>query len=86
MAPHEPPGQRPQRKRADRDQQHDVIAALLPDQDAQHHAAHPHDGQDRADPVDPAVSRVRDILRSPIWASTTAMTTASRRKPTRQDR
>ena len=65
MAPHEPAGERPQRERADRDQQHDVVAALLPHQDAQHHAAHPHDGQARADRVDLPRSRVRDVLEEP---------------------
>ena len=65
MAPHEPAGERPQRERADRDQQHDVVAALLPHQDAQHHAAHPEDGQDRADPVDLPLARVRDVLDEP---------------------
>ncbi len=40
----EPAGKRPQRDRAERDQQRDVVAALLPDEDAEHDAAHAEDG------------------------------------------
>ena len=65
MAPYEPAGERPERERADRDQQHDVVAALLPHQDAQHHAAHPQHGQDRANGVDLTRARVRDVLHEP---------------------
>ena len=62
MAPHEPAGERPQRERADRDQERDVVSAFLPYQDAEHHAAHADDGQAGADPIDLPLARVRDVL------------------------
>ena len=65
VAPHEPAGERPQRERADRDQQQDVVPALLPHEDAEHHAAHPDHGQDRAAQVDLPLPRVRDVLEQP---------------------
>ena len=65
MAPHEPAGERPQRDGPDRDQQPDVLAALLPHEDAQHHAAHPHHGQPRADHVGVPIPGVWDILEEP---------------------
>jgi hypothetical protein len=52
FAPDEPPGQHRERHGPDRHQQADVLAALLPDQDPQHDAAHADDGQDGADDVD----------------------------------
>ena len=62
VAPHEPARERRQRQRAEHDQQHDVVAAFLPDQDAEHHAAHAQDREDRSDDVEVSVARVRDVL------------------------
>ena len=63
LAPHEPVDQRRHGDRADRQERTDGFAAFLPDQDAQHDAAHAQDGEDRADHVDapgPGVGHVVD--------------------------
>ncbi len=62
MTAHQPARERPERKSADRYQEHDVVATLLPHQDPQHHAAHPQHGQDRAAAVDLPVPRVGNVL------------------------
>ena len=49
---HEPPGEAGHRDDPEPDQQCDVLAALLPHQDAEHDAAHADDRQHRAAPVD----------------------------------
>jgi hypothetical protein len=43
----------------------DRLSALLPDEDPEHGAAHPDDGERRADRVDLPRSRVRDVLDGP---------------------
>jgi hypothetical protein len=43
----------------------DRLTALLPDEDPEHGAAHPDDGERRADRVDLPRSRVRDVLDEP---------------------
>ena len=48
----EPPGERAEADDADREQRADRRAALLPDQDPEHDAAHAEDGEDRAHDVD----------------------------------
>ena len=65
LAAHEPVGEQRERDRSDRDQQPDVLASFLPDEDAEHEAAHPEHGEDRADHVDlprPGVGHVVDEL------------------------
>ena len=61
VAPHQPTGQRPERERADRDGQPDELAALLPDQNPQDHAAHADDREDGPRSVDLAGAGVGDI-------------------------
>ena len=61
LAPHEPAGERPERDEADRDQDADVLAALLPDEDAEHDAAHADGREHRADDVDVARPGVRHV-------------------------
>ena len=68
LAPHEPPGQRDQGDRPDRHEQDDELPALLPDQDAEHDAAHADDRQHRADDVDLAGPGVRHVLDEPDLA------------------
>ena len=46
LAPHQPPGQEPERDHPERKQQTDRLTAFLPHQDAQHHAAHAENRQD----------------------------------------
>ena len=50
---------------AHREQRADRAAALLPDEDPEHDAAHPERRQDRADDVDAAISRVRRVVDAP---------------------
>ena len=57
----EPPGQQRERDRAERHEQADRLAAFLPDEDAEHDAAHADDGQHGADRVDLARSGVFDV-------------------------
>ena len=61
LAPHEPPGQQRERDGAERHEQSDELAAFLPDEDAEHDAAHADDGEDRADHVDLPRPRVRHV-------------------------
>src|SRR5262249_19901022 len=61
LATGEPPGERPEGEDAYRDQRDHEVSALLPDEDPEHDAAHPDRGEDRADDVDAAVTRVRDV-------------------------
>ena len=68
LAPDQPPGQQHQRHGTDDHEQADELAALLPDQDPEHHAAHADDGQDRADHVDLARAGVRDVADQPDLA------------------
>ena len=51
--------------RPNREQRRDRFAALLPDQDAEHQAAHPEDGEDRADDVDGPIACVGHIADQP---------------------
>ena len=53
----QPPGERAERDDADGDQRAHRLAALLPDEDAEHDAAHAERGEDRADDVDAAGRR-----------------------------
>ena len=62
LAPDEPVGEGGERDGADGHQEADELAALLPDEDAEHDAAHADDGQDGADQVDLARSGVGDVL------------------------
>ncbi len=62
LAPHEPAGERPEGEQADRDQDADELAALLPDEDADHDAAHADGRQHRADDVDAARAGVRHVV------------------------
>ena len=74
------------RDRADSQQRADGLAALLPDEDAEHDAAHADDREDRADrstPRGPVYGTSRTSL---MPDSTTAMTTTSSRNATRHDR
>ena len=75
----EPAGERAERDEADRDQEADELPALLPDEDADHDAAHADGRQDRADDVDAARARVRHVADQPRPLRTTAMTTTSSR-------
>ena len=68
LAADEPPGQRAERDGPDRHEQDDVLAALLPHQDAEHDAAHAHDRQHRADDVDAARPGVGDVVDQPDLA------------------
>ena len=87
LAPDEPPGQGRQGHGSDRHEQADELAALLPDEDPEHHPTHAEHGQQGADQVDLAREPVYGTSRiSLIWLSTTAMITTSSAKPTRQDR
>ena len=62
LAPDQPVGERREGEDADRDERSDPLAALLPDEDAQHDAAHAQNGEDRADGVDAPWPGVRHIL------------------------
>ena len=65
LAPDQPAGQRPERDEADRDQDADELPALLPDEDADHDAAHAGRRQHGADDVDApraGVGHVMDAL------------------------
>ena len=62
LAPDEPPRERAEADDPDREQRADGRAALLPDEDPEHDAAHPDRGEDRADDVDAAGARVRDVV------------------------
>ncbi len=62
LAPDQPGGEGREGGDADRDQGAHRLAALLPDEDPQHDAAHAEDGEDRADGVDAAWPGVRDVL------------------------
>ena len=61
----QPPGEEAEAADADREQRADRAAALLPDEDPEHDAAHPERRQDRADDVDAAVSGVRRVVHAP---------------------
>ena len=61
LAPHQPAGQEHERDHAERDQRAHELAALLPDQDAEHDAAHADDRERRADQVDVPVTRVGHV-------------------------
>ena len=61
LAPHEPPRQQDERDRAERDEQHHVVAALLPDKNSEDDAAHADDRQERAHHVDAAHAGVFDV-------------------------
>ena len=83
----QPVDQAGQRDRADAQERADGLAALLPDQDAEHDAAHADDGQDRADDVDLRGTRCTGTSRTSLMPdSTTAMITTSSANPTRHDR
>ena len=86
LAPDEPPGQRDQRHGPDRHEQADELAALLPDQDPEHDAAHADDGQDRADDVDLAGAGVGDVADQPDLAQDDGDDDDLSANPTRQDR
>ena len=65
LAPHKPVGEQRKGDRSDRDQQSDELAAFLPDENAEHEAAHAEHREDRADQVDlprPRVGHVTDEL------------------------
>ena len=67
LAADEPPDQRGHRDEADRDQDADGLAALLPDEDAEDDAAHPDRREGGADGVDrarPGVGHVVDELQA----------------------
>ena len=61
LAPDEPVHQAAHRRRPDREQRRDGLAALLPHEDAEHEAAHPDHGEERADDVDRPIARVRHV-------------------------
>ena len=61
LAPDQPPGEQHQGHGPDHHEQADVLAAFLPDEDAEDHTAHAEDGQDGADDVDLARAGVRDV-------------------------
>ncbi len=82
----QPVGERGERDDADRQEQADGFAALLPDEDAQHESAHPEDRQGRTDEVDSSRAGVRHVADEPASQSTMAMTTTSSRNATRYDR
>ena len=54
-----------QRDDADRQEQGDGFATLLPDEDAQHQSAHPEHRQERTDEVDLPWPGVRHVLDQP---------------------
>ena len=56
MAAHQPPGEQSEADRTDGDQRDDRFTALLPDEDAEHDAAHADDRQDGPDDVDATVA------------------------------
>jgi hypothetical protein len=62
LAPHEPPGEQCHRDGPDRDQQPDGLAALLPDENAEHESAHSEHGEDCAHDVDVSRSGVHHIV------------------------
>ena len=68
LAAEQPPGQRAQRHGADGHEQQHELAALLPDQDAEHDTTHADDRQHRADDVDLARAGVRHVLDQPDLA------------------
>ena len=88
LAPHEPAGERDQGHSADGHEQADELAALLPDEDAEHDAAHARGRTGRRPPrrpgADPVYGHVLDEVGS--GESTTAMMTTSSPKPTRHER
>ncbi len=61
MAAHEPPHEAGHRQGAKREQAGDRLATLLPDQDAEHNAAHPDDRERCADRVELAGAGVRHV-------------------------
>ncbi len=65
LAAYEPVRQCDQSEEAGHDERPHRLAALLPDQDAQDDAAHAHDGEDGADHVDVARSRVGHVADQP---------------------
>ena len=65
LAAAQPPREPDHRDDPEADQQADVLAALLPDQDAEDDAAHADDGEHGAAPVDRARARVRHVLDEP---------------------
>ena len=62
---HQPIGKRGQRDHADREEQADGFATLLPRENAQHQAAHAEDREHCADEVDLARARVRHLADEP---------------------
>ena len=87
LALDEPPRERAERDEADGEQRDDGAAALLPDEDAEHDAAHAERGEDRADDVDASVAGVRARRgRSRLPTSTIAMITTSPKNATRHER
>jgi hypothetical protein len=86
LAAQEPPREGPEPDDADREQRRHGLAAFLPDEDAEHDAAHPQHGQDRADDVHLPGARVRRVLHELDPTSTIAITASSSRKAMRQER
>ena len=87
LALDEPPGERAERDEADREEHADRSAALLPDEDPEHDAAHAERREDRADDVDaPSIRCTARRGRACCPTSTIAMITTSPKNATRQER
>ena len=65
FAPHEPVAEAASPTAPDRQEAPDGLAALLPDQDPEHDAAHADDREDGPDEVDAAVAGVGHVLDQP---------------------
>jgi hypothetical protein len=80
----QPPRQRHERRDTHRDQEADILAAFLPDENAEDDPAHAHGRQDGADHVDASRARVRHL--ADPSAAHIAMITTSARNATRHER
>jgi hypothetical protein len=65
LSPPQPVRERSERQDAEPDDEPNEFASLLPHEDAEHDAAHPDDGEDRADGVDTTGPGVRHVPHEP---------------------